>query len=233
MARSSRNRRGNVVTLNMKDVEGKRPLVEPGDYEAAVEEVTRETGDKADYLKWVFTISDDDKDHAGQKLYLNTSLSEQSLWNLRGLLEALDVEIPDEEFDLDLAEMAGLEVMLSVEHEKYEGRNTARVVDYSPIEKKSSKKAKDEEEEEKPARSRRRGAKDDDDEPEEKPARGRRGKKEPAKISQADVNDMDQGELEDLIKDHKLDVDLEDHKTLRKMRSAVIDALEAEDLIED
>ena len=40
------------------------------------------------------------------------------------------------------------------------------------------------------------------------------------------INAMNQEELEELISEHELDVDLDDHKTLRKKRTAVIDAAE-------
>lgn len=48
------------------------------------------------------------------------------------------------------------------------------------------------------------------------------------------INGMNQDELEALVEEHELDVDLDDHKTLRKKRTAVIDAAEeAEILTED
>lgn len=52
------------------------------------------------------------------------------------------------------------------------------------------------------------------------------------KYSEDDVQEMSEEELEKLVKKHKLDVELDDLKTLRKKQNAVIDALESEDLIE-
>lgn len=40
------------------------------------------------------------------------------------------------------------------------------------------------------------------------------------------INGMTQDELEALVEEHELDVDLEEHKTLRKKRTAVVDAAE-------
>jgi phage portal protein BeeE len=37
---------------------------------------------------------------------------------------------------------------------------------------------------------------------------------------------MNQDELEELIEEHELEVDLDEHKTLRKKRAAVVDAAE-------
>jgi hypothetical protein len=241
--RSTRARKGNVVELNFDGVES-RTLVDPGEYDnAVVAEVTQEEGEKAPYLKWKFKLDGGDFD--GASLYLNTSLSEQSLWNLKGLLEALGVDIPEGPHDLDLDEIVDLPIGLVVEHEKYEGKNQARVVDFFAPEVDSKKKgadkkgaktssrrgkaADDDESEKTTSRSRRGKAKDD-----EKPARGgSRRAKEPEKLNQDEVADMSQEELEDVIEKYKLDVDLKEHRTLRKMANAVIDALEGEDLLED
>ena len=116
--------------------------------------------------------------------------------------------------------------------------------------KKSKKKSKsdddedeDEDEDEKPAKK-SRGKKsksksdddeddeDEDDEPKSKKGKGK-SKKKAKKISRDDVDDMDEDELQELIDEHDLDVDLDDYKKLGKKVSAVIDALEEEDLLED
>lgn len=60
-----------------------------------------------------------------------------------------------------------------------------------------------------------------------------KGKKEKTKkYSSDDIEDMDEDELEAVIKKHSLDVDLDDFKKLSKKQAAVIDALEGEDLME-
>ena len=47
------------------------------------------------------------------------------------------------------------------------------------------------------------------------------------------INGMNQDELEALVEEHELDVDLDDHKTLRKKRTAVIDAAEEAEILAD
>lgn len=59
------------------------------------------------------------------------------------------------------------------------------------------------------------------------------GKKKAEKIASSDVEDMDEDELEKLVEEHELDVELGDHKTLRKKVRAVLDALEEKDLLEE
>lgn len=63
-------------------------------------------------------------------------------------------------------------------------------------------------------------------------SKGGSGKKS-KKYAESDVQEMSEEQLEELVDDHKLDVDLDKLKTLRKKQNAVIDALEAADLIED
>lgn len=92
------------------------------------------------------------------------------------------------------------------------------------------------------ASSRRRGAKSKDADEDEGESSGRssrgsskssgkRGKK--ASVTEDEVQDMSEEELEDLIEQHDLDVDLDEHKTLRKKRVAVIDALTEAGIIEE
>lgn len=226
MARSTRASRtkSNSISLDLSKVEGRVNFKE-GDHLLEVMEVTKESGAKADYLSWKMQAVEGDSE--GAIVYNNTSLSEQSLWNLRTKLEALGVEIPDSEFDLDLEELVGLQLMGTIELETYEGKKRPRLADFWAAEEAEPEK------EEKPARS-RRGA--DKEEAEEKPARGR-GKKAAAKeepaLSQDDINDMSEEELADVIEEHDLDVDLDDFKTLRKQRAAVIDAAQEAGLLEE
>lgn len=183
MARSRASGKKKSLSVNFKGVEGRVTIAE-GDYTVKVAEVTLEEGQSAEYLKWKFEIQGGKFD--GKPLFTNTSLSPQALWNLRGLLEAMGVETPDDEMDLDLADYVDRELMVTVEHEMYEGKKQARVVDYASLDdaaeekedKKSSRRGgNDEDDDEKPARRSRKS--NDDDEGEEKQSRrSRRGRDE-------------------------------------------------------
>jgi len=184
MARSrSSGKKKKTLSVNFKGVEGRVTIAE-GEYTVKVAEVTLEEGQSAEYLKWKFEVAEGKFE--GKPLYTNTSLSPQALWNLRGLLEAMGVETPDDEMDLDLADYVDRELLVTVEHEMYEGKKQARVVDYASLDdaaeekedKKSSRRGgNDEDEDEKPARRSRKS--NDDDEGEEKQSRrSRRGRDE-------------------------------------------------------
>lgn len=253
MARSKK--KATITIPGMKGVEGKRSAVPEGEYCVEVEELTLEEGQNGDYLKWVLPITGGE--HEGSKLFYNTSLTPQSLWNLRGVMEALGIDPPDEETDMDLEEFVGASMMVMVEHEDYNGKPQARIVDYWPADEKKSSKdedkpsknkksSDDEEEDDKPAKKSRR-SRDEEDEDEkpsrkrnkrdndedDKPARGKKNSKKKQLISEDEVSSMDEESLADLIEEHKLDIDLDDFSTMRKKRAAVVEMLADAELLAD
>jgi hypothetical protein len=121
----------NRVKVDFTGVET-RVLLPEGVYNAKVEEVTLEPNDGKPYLKWKFLTIDDDSKLNDKPLYNNTSLQPQSLWVLGSLLDTLGVERPDGAMDIDLTELVGLELGLVVEHEDYQGKARAKVVDFTP-----------------------------------------------------------------------------------------------------
>lgn len=248
MATRSRGRtakKGNIVRVDLSDVET-RVNVSEGEHRVSIDGApSQEDGDKYPYISWKFKCVDGD-DSEGGVLYNNTSLAPQSLWNLRTLLEALGVEIPDSEMDIDLDEMDGLELMVSVEMETYEGKKRPRIVDFWAAEDEEKPKGKSrrgkkdaDDEDDKPARGRRGAKKEEADEEDERPrGRSRAGSKGSSKkkaptVTEDEINDMSEDELEDVIKDNDLDVDLSKSSSLRKMRAAVIDAAQEAGIIGD
>lgn len=217
-------KKSNTISVDFSGVGTLGRFQVDGDYPLRVVEVTQEDGDKYPYLNWCLECSGDPE---GARVYNNTSLAPQSLWNVKAMLEAIGVEVPDDSMDIDLDELVDLELMGKIEMEPYDGKNRPRLIDFWELE------------DEKPAKGAKakRGKAAAEDEEDEKPARGRsaRGKKkaEPAPVTEDDIGDMSQDELQDLIEAHDLDVDLDDFKTLRKMQAAVIDAAQEADILTD
>lgn len=210
----SRKKKGNVVSVDFTGVEG-RVLVPEGDYRAKVDEVSKEVSQNDnEYLSWLFrTIDEDDKKLDDKPLYYNTSLQPQALWNLRNLLETLGVDIPDGVMALDLTELPGLELVLTVEHETFEGKKRARVVDFMPLE--------DEEDEEGEVEDDEAEDEDEDDEG------GEEG------ITADEVKGMATAELKELAEEYELEIEWKKHRSVSKKRNAVIAALEEAELLED
>lgn len=257
MARTSTRtkKKSRVVSIDFSNAEV-RKLADEGPQPCEVVEVTQESGEKAEYFAWKFKVIEGDSE--GATIYNNTSLKEDALWNLRGLLMAMGLEVPQDAIDVDLDELIGLKVMLHVEHEEWDGRPRARVVDYSEYVEEDAKPAKrgkkveeeEEDEDEAPAKKptraeKRRAAKaaaeEEDEEEEEKPARGKAGtskagagkSKKKQGVSEDEIGDMDQEELADLVEEHDLDVDLDSIKSLRRMRTTVVEAMMEAGLIDD
>lgn len=211
MVRRTRGRgRSNsrVMSVDLSDVETYTPM-EEGTHNLKVDSIEVKEGDAGTYWAWKFVAAD--KDGPEGSVNHNTSFAKQALFNLKSLLSSLEVDIPDSEFDLDADEMIGLEMEGEVVHEVVDtdnGKRTyGRIVDHSPVEKKSSSK---------------RSSKKDEEE-DEKPTRKKAGKKKA--ITEEDIAEMSQDELEEVITEHELDIDLGDFKTVSKMRAGVIAAL--------
>lgn len=241
----ARKNKSGSVKIDFSGVESFAKMDE-GEQALTVKEVTKEKGDAGDYLKWILENEDE------ARVYHNTSLSKASLWATKGFLEALGVEIPDDEFDLDLEDMVGKEITGTIELETYQGKKRPKLVDFSPAEdsdgkgkgKGGKKKDKDEapdfdemdEDDLKKFIKKNKLDVDADDFPKEKKLRAAVAKAyeeensggDDKKPSDEDVDDMDEEELVDVVKDRKLDVDLDDFKTLRKKQGAVKKALEDE-----
>lgn len=212
-----RAKKSNTINIDFTGIETLERFKEDGDYPLKVVVVTQEDGDKYPYLSWELECTGDPE---GARVYNNTSLAPQSLWNVKAMLEAIGEEVPDDAMDIDLDELADKELMGKIEMEVYDGKPRPRLIDFWELDEKPKGKA---------TRA-KRGAKDEDD---EKPARrGSKTSKKAAAITEDDIGDMDQDELQDVIDNHKLDVDLEDFKTLRKMQAAVIDAAQEAEILE-
>lgn len=239
---TSKKKSSQVVTVNLSEAVGGN--VPEGAYLMEVVEAEKtESQAGNDTISWKMKVADGP--HANKLLYYNTSLLPQALWNLRGLVEALGYEIEDGDMDLDLSSFVGDQFVGVVAHETYEGKKRPRIVDMFGVDTEEGKEVLetgDEEtegEEEKPA-AKKRGKKPapepEEEEEEEKPAKkpaAKKGKKpEPDLIAEDSVMELDEDGLAELINEHELEVDLDEHATLRKKRNAVIAALEDRELLE-
>lgn len=227
MARRAKTaRRTRTVTADFKGVDssGGRVHIPEGDYLMRVDSADQEESREGnEMIHWIFEGLEGKSEK--KKFHVYTSLLPEALWKLRGLLEALGVEVPDSELDIDLDEMIDLELICSVTDEEYENKISSKVTDWE---------AAEEEKPSKPARG--RAKKEEEEEIDEKPARRKRARNgggKAVKVSSDEVRAMDEDELADLIDKHSLGVDLAKERTPRKKIAAVIEALEAEDLLEE
>lgn len=119
------------LKVNMTDVES-GVLVPEGDYivEVASVEVAESESSGKEYLKWKFEITEGSC--KGQNLFHNTSLQPQALFNLKGVLISMGMPVPNNTLSLDLDDIEGRTLGVTVEHEVYEGKKKARVTETFP-----------------------------------------------------------------------------------------------------
>jgi hypothetical protein len=185
MAAKRRSSKTNLLKVDFTDVQTRKTLPE-GDYEVEVVSVEQAEGQKAAYIKWTLRVTTGK--YSGTQIWNNTSLSPASLWNLRANLEALGYEIPLGVFNLNLDDLKGRTMGISVEHEKYQGKTRAKVADVFPLEDdeedeeeeetEEEEEETEEEDEEEEDEEESEEDEDEEEEPEEeKPVRKGRGKK--------------------------------------------------------
>lgn len=144
--RSERVNSDDYVVVNFRGVGSRNKVVAVGNYRAMVMKVTKGISKAGNpKLDWIFEITaGPEQGHKFQPY--TTSLQPQSLWNLRAVLEALGVEVPEEELQIVFKELKGLELALTIEHETYEHKVKERIVDLFPMEELGEVEATEEEE---------------------------------------------------------------------------------------
>lgn len=246
----ARRKKSTSVKVNFKGVESRSTPAE-GDYKFKVLEATsgKSQADN-DQIEVVAEVTEGK--NKGFKGYLYFPLQENSLWKLHAFLTALGVEVPDDDMEIDLADLVDEEFVGVLTHETYNGRKRAKLTDFDSLDNYKGTDDADEDENDgkKSKKKKDKKSKDDDagdskkskkskDEPEEKSSKKSKkdkgDKKKAKKVAKSDVEDMDEDELQTLLEKHGLEdeVDLDDIKKLGKKRSAVIEALEEADLLED
>lgn len=217
-SRKTGTRGKSTFTLDFSGVES-MVLVPEGEFQLKVESAT--PGESAaGHPKWDWrfrTVCDEDE-YNDQLIYHTSSLQPQALWSLAGLLAAMGVEVPTGKGKLKgkFAELKDLMFTGTIEHEVYEGRKRARLVDWASLGEGEGETVTVEDEEE----------------------GGTEG--ELPSYSDDEIGAMSQAELEDVIDTYQLGeapddehlLDLSECTTLRKKRNAVIDALEAAGYLE-
>lgn len=179
--------------VDFTDVEssGGRVRVPEDDYRAKVLSVKQETAKSGnEMLVWEFEIRSGDKKAKGKKIKDYTVLQANSLWKLKGLLEAIGVSVPQKKLDIlpILKKVKGKELGITVIDEEYENKISSKVSDYLDLDALESTDDEDDESDEDDDED------DDDDEP--TPKKSKKGKKKSKKNE--DDDDIEELDLDDL-----------------------------------
>lgn len=125
-------RKAHAVEVDFAGVEsgGGRP-VDDGEYLAQVSKIEEKEGESSGqpYLAWQWKIVEEGE-AKGATVYDNTSLTPQSLWRLRSLLECIGIEVPDGKMRLVLDQLVGKRCRLEITNETYQGKEKPRVTGF-------------------------------------------------------------------------------------------------------
>lgn len=193
MARAKKSKKTSSVKVNFKNVESRRTPPE-GDYILQVLEAEAGTSSSSGGDQIVFTLEIAKGEFKGQKVWFYCPLAENSLWKLHAFLTALGVDVPEDETEIDLEELVGLEVVGVLTHETYQGKKRAKMTDFDSVENykgADSDDSDDDDEDEKPKKGKKsKKSSDDDDDEDEAPKKGRgRKAKKPADDEDEDEDD--------------------------------------------
>lgn len=215
MVMKKRKAKGNVVTVDFTGVKAGGAKVPDGRYAAKITEVAQGVGKESGEPKLELTWEITSKKCNGREIkFDNYSLQPQALWRLKGLLEALEVEVPDGEQDIDFDEIIRDETECIIEvtgQSSPDGeRKYARVtghallsdggtVDEEEDDPKAGKHkaANDEDEDDEPPK-RRKPTKDEAEEDDDKPSSSKKVKKGAKVKFKDEKNKLTKGTIESI-----------------------------------
>lgn len=124
-----------VLNVDFTGVESGAGYLPAGSYKARVKSIEVKSGNKADYLNWCFVSIEPGSE--GGVGYLMTSLADNALWKLKGVLEALGAEIPQSKLKLDTDKFIGRVGTIHVVDDPYTGsdgvtRSSYKIQDVFP-----------------------------------------------------------------------------------------------------
>lgn len=126
MATQSRKRADVTVDFSGIDSGGGGRLIPEGEINLEVVSIEEKLSkDDNPYLAWKWKVADGP--YKGSTVYDNTSLQPQALWRLKGLLEAMKVDVEDGKQGINFGELKGKTCRVEIAHETYQGKDKARI----------------------------------------------------------------------------------------------------------
>lgn len=126
---------GRIVSVNMEGVEsgGGSVRIPEGDYGFKVTKVIKKTGDKGDYLRISLKAQAGPAKGIGKTLDHICSLTKNSLWNLRNLMEAAGKAVPSKAIKIDLDKMVGWTLAATVVDDTYKNKPKSSIAAFFPL----------------------------------------------------------------------------------------------------
>jgi hypothetical protein len=127
----------NVVSVNFEGVEsgGSFTHIPEGDYAFKIARVIQKKGKDSGnaYLLFTLKVTQGNPKGLNKSIPHTCTLTKNSLWNLRNLLEACGKTIPSKAIKIDLDKLVNLTLAGSVVDDEYEGKKKSVVAAFFPI----------------------------------------------------------------------------------------------------
>jgi hypothetical protein len=210
MAKAARKKSVVTVDFSGVDMSGGRGFHIPeGEYKMKVKSAEKDKSkNDNDMIVWQFLGLEGKSKN--KTFYYYTPLTEESLWKLGLTLKALGEEVEDSAMDIDLEDMVDRECTGVVIDDEYNGKTQSKLQSVESLED---------------------AGEDDGENDKKSSSSAKKGKGKVTKLEPDEVKEMTEDELEELNEKHNLEVDLADHKTLRRKAAAIVAALEENDLL--
>lgn len=215
--RKHRGKSSEALEVDFTGVDTKGRVPPEGDYVlrvAKAPELKEGEDSGKQYLKWEFNALDPQTKQKIGKVWHNTSLQPQALFNLKGLLIALGLSA-EGKLKINPASYEGMMCGATIGHEKYNNKPSAKVTDFFPLaELTESDEDEDEDEDE---------VEEDEEETEDEE-------------EEEEVPDLDAMDLDELLKYAKAEgikIPKEIKTKAKKVRKHILDSLADEDEEED
>ena len=200
-----------TITVDFSDIKNLSTMKE-GIQPAEITGVELKEGQKGPYINFVWESS-------SGVAYDNCSLSPKALWRLAKVLRAIGMDVPKDEMEIELDALVGEKATLHIEHEEYEGKPQARVIDLTPYEENGDDTDDDDNADDDNADDGVVETSDDEVD-------------ETELYDESDFKGLNSAELDMVIDEENLDEKMKSMKPVLKKRKAVIQALITAGLME-
>lgn len=137
-----------VISVDFEGVEagGVSAKVPEGDYALKITKVVSKKAKESGNPLLLFTLrtTSGPKGGIGKDLLHNCTLTKNSLWNLRNLLEATGKTVPSKAIKIDLEKLVGLTLAGTVVDDEYNGKKKSTISAFFPLSDLNAEPAKPE-----------------------------------------------------------------------------------------
>lgn len=127
----------NLVSVNFEGVESGTNYIRvpEGDYGLKIAKVQQKKGKESgkSYLLFDMKVVKGNQKGVGKTISHSCSLSKNSLWNLRNVLEAAGKTVPSKVIKIDLDKLVGLTLAGSIVDDEYEGKKKSVIAAVYPM----------------------------------------------------------------------------------------------------